>query len=184
MTDPRRREVLDLLPRGGAGVEIGVLDGDFSAAILRAARPARLVLVDPWRPAEEPDRAGALYAAGSGRDMEATFERVRARFAGEIAAGRVEVVRGGVADAEGAVADASLDFAYVDGDHREAGVERDLAFALRKLRPGGIVALDDYHLGGWWGDGVHRGAHAGIGRHPSAWEILGAPAGHLVLRRR
>ena len=184
MSDPRRRAVLELLPPGGAGAEIGVFEGDFAAAILQAARPRRLVLIDPWRASHDPDQAGALYAAESGRDMEAIHEGVRARFAAEIAAGRVEVVRGTVADAEGLIADGALDFASIDGDHREAGVAADLAFALRKVRPGGVIALDDYHLGGWWGDGVHRAAHAALGQHPGALEILGVPGGRLVLRRR
>ena len=185
MAEPRpRRAVLDHFAPGGVGAEIGVFRGEFAAEILARIRPARLLLIDPWRASHDPDRAGALYAAGSGHDMEAIHRAVLDRFAGEIARGRVTILRGTVAEAEGAVADGALDFAYIDGDHREAGVAADLAFALRKVRPGGIIALDDYHLGGWWGDGVHRAAHRLLGRHPEALEIVGVPADQLVLRRR
>lgn len=176
-----RDRVLSMLPRGAEGAEIGVLRGDGAAAILAAARPARLWLIDPWEEAPEPERADALYAAGR-LDMEAVHAGVLARFAQEIARGRVRVSRGGAADAP--VADASLGFAYVDGDHREAGALADLDWAVAKVRPGGVIAVDDYHLGGWWGDGVMRAAHRCLGRHPAALEVAGAPEGHLVLRRR
>ena len=184
MTDARRRRVLDHLAPGGVGAEIGVFRGDLSAAILARVRPRRLFLIDPWLVSHDPAQAGALYAAGSGNDMEAIHGRVLARFAPEIAAGRVAVLRGGVADAEDTVRDGALDFAYIDGDHREAAATADLDFALRKVCPGGVIALDDYHLGGWWGDAVHRAAHGVLGRHPSALEILGTPDGQLLLRRR
>ena len=184
MAEPRHRALTAHLPPGGAGAEIGVLDGDSAAAILAAVRPRRLLLVDPWRAAEEVERSGALYAVGSGRDMDAAHAGVLARFAEEIAGGRVEVLRGTVAQADAAVADAALDFVHVDGDHREAAVTADLDFAFRKLAPGGVVVLDDYHLGGWWGDGVHRAAHRFLGGHAGALEIVAAPADRLVIRRR
>ena len=180
----RRAAVLAHLPRDGEGCEIGVFRGDFSALILDRLRPRRLHLIDPWRSSHDPEHADALYAAGSGNDMEALHAAVLTRFADEIASGRVHPIRGTVAEAAAEIPDASLDFAYVDGDHREAAVLADLEFALSKTRPGGAIALDDYHLGGWWGDGVHRGAHRFLGRHPGALEILAAPADQLVLRRR
>ena len=40
----------------------------------------------------------------------------------------------------------SLDFAFVDGNHRFDGVFVDLVYLRRLLRPGGIVFLDDYQL--------------------------------------
>lgn len=182
MTD-RRLAVLDHFAPRGVGCEIGVFRGDFSAAILERVRPRRLHLVDPWLASEDPAHAGALYAAGT-TDMEAVHAGVIARFAAEVEVGIVRPIRGTVAEAEGAVADASLDFTYVDGDHREPAVLADLEFALRKTKPGGVIALDDYHLGGWWGDGVHRAVHRLLGRHPEALEIRAAPGDQLVLRRR
>src|SRR5580658_1093445 len=43
-----RSPVLELLPKGTIGAELGVFMGGFSRTILEAARPARLYLVDPW----------------------------------------------------------------------------------------------------------------------------------------
>ena len=42
--------------------------------------------------------------------------------------------------------DRLFDSIYVDGDHSPAGVQRDTDVVKRKLRPGGIVAFNDYTL--------------------------------------
>jgi predicted O-methyltransferase YrrM len=41
----------------------------------------------------------------------------------------------------------SFDFIYIDGDHTAAGVLADAVSAWRCLRPGGIMAFDDYTWG-------------------------------------
>jgi predicted O-methyltransferase YrrM len=46
---------------------------------------------------------------------------------------------------------ASVDLAFVDGDHRFDAVFLDLVYLNRLLRPGGIVFIDDYHY-----PSVHR----------------------------
>lgn len=38
----------------------------------------------------------------------------------------------------------TYDFIYIDGDHTAFGVIRDITNAYRVLKPGGILALDDY----------------------------------------
>lgn len=43
------------------------------------------------------------------------------------------------------IEDDSLDFCYIDGDHRFDGVMMDLICWARKVRPGGIVAGHDYY---------------------------------------
>jgi predicted O-methyltransferase YrrM len=45
---------------------------------------------------------------------------------------------------------------WLDGDHSYEGVKADLEHLSRSLRPGGLIAGDDYTAGGWWGDGVIR----------------------------
>ncbi|HEX2379038.1 MAG TPA: class I SAM-dependent methyltransferase [Gaiellales bacterium] len=40
----------------------------------------------------------------------------------------------------------TFDFAFVDGNHRFDGVFLDLVYLGRLLRPGGIVAVDDFQL--------------------------------------
>ena len=43
-------------------------------------------------------------------------------------------------------AEANFDFIYIDGDHTSAQVMEDAILAWRALKPGGIMAFDDY---GW-----------------------------------
>ena len=38
----------------------------------------------------------------------------------------------------------TFDFIYIDGDHTAEGVLRDAVLAWRLLKPGGIIAFDDY----------------------------------------
>jgi len=42
------------------------------------------------------------------------------------------------------LAEPTFDFIYIDGDHTAEGVLRDALLAWRLLKPGGIIAFDDY----------------------------------------
>jgi predicted O-methyltransferase YrrM len=47
-------------------------------------------------------------------------------------------------DAAAQIADGSLRFLFIDGDHTREGVEKDLALFVPKLKPGAIVVFDDF----------------------------------------
>lgn len=156
-TDPRRF-LLELLPRGSAGAEIGVHLGGFSALILGIVRPRKLHLIDPWVHETGEEYAAAWYggAAGGGQaEMDERYATVKRRFRDEIEAGKVEVHRG-TAEALEALPDDSLDWVYIDGNHQYAHVRSDLEISFRKVKPGGFITGDDYGREGWWGDGVDR----------------------------
>ena len=57
----KRRWVLELLPKGGVGVEIGVFRGHFSNLICQIAQPRKLYLVDPWTTLGETFGWGKAY---------------------------------------------------------------------------------------------------------------------------
>lgn len=160
--------LLRVFPRNAVGVEIGVHEGDYAERILRAARPRQLHLVDPWRFFEEARYAEAIYGgrAGSQAVMDARFEAVSQRFRGEIESGRVVVHRATCEDFGARYRGEVLDFAYIDGDHSFEGVSADLRTLVPLLRPGGIVAGDDYGVSGWWEQGVTRAVDAWIAEHP------------------
>jgi predicted O-methyltransferase YrrM len=88
--------------------------------------------------------------------MDAIYEQVTARFEDERRQGRVVVHRETSVDAAAAVADGSLDWVYVDGDHTYDGVRSDLEAWAPKLEPGGLLMGDDYGSFGWWEGGVKR----------------------------
>ena len=48
------------------------------------------------------------------------------------------------------MADMTFDFIYIDGDHTADAVYRDALGSWKILKPGGILAFDDYT----WGDGL------------------------------
>jgi len=160
--------LLRVLPRDALGVEIGVHEGDYAARILRAAHPRQLHLVDPWRFFDDARYAEAVYGgqAGSQAVMDARFAAVEQRFREEIDSGRVCVHRSTCEEFGAHYCGEALDFAYIDGDHSFEGVSADLRTLVPLLRPGGIVAGDDYGAVGWWDQGVTRAVDAWIADHP------------------
>lgn len=118
----RRWDVLTCLIREhgyGVGAEIGVLRG----------RMLNELLID------NPDLR--MYAV----DIEATAEAERVfRFH----RARVTPLRGDSVEMAAEVVDGALDFAFIDADHSEDSVSRDIAAWLPKVRPGGILAGHDY----------------------------------------
>ena len=175
--------MLRLLPHLSVGAEIGVWRGDFSARILRAVRPVKLHLIDPWAYRGENAYRDAWYGGKLAADQAAMDEihrQVARRFAHEIDAGVVELHRSRSAEAARAFQDASLDWVYVDGDHLYDAVHHDLELFAPKLKAGGLLAGDDYGLPGWWEDGVTRAVDefaAGGG-----WELVTLPGNQFVLR--
>jgi hypothetical protein len=156
---------------GTAGAEIGVHEGDFSRRLLHLVRPARLHLIDPWVYESSATCAQSLYGGRRGRDqarMDARHAAVERRFRREIGTGQVTIDRRRSAEASAAFADETLDWVYVDGDHRHEAVLQDLDLYLPKLRSGGLLTGDDYGEGGWWGDGVRTAVDAFLARAPCA----------------
>ena len=168
-----RARLLRRLPKRSVGVEIGVWAGDLSAAILRAVRPTRLHLLDPWAFAPDERYEQAWYGgarAGSQVEMDQVYERVLQRFETEIADGAVVIHRSTSAEAAAEFEDASLDWVYVDGNHLYEYVQTDLALFSPKVRPGGLLAGDDYGAAGWWDDGVRRAVDRFLVTQAGAYE--------------
>ena len=68
----------------------------------------------------------------------------------------------------------SFDFVYVDGDHTAAGVLLDAELSWYRLKPGGLLAFDDYQ----WGAHLPASKSPKLGidlfleRHAGEYEIL------------
>jgi hypothetical protein len=168
-----RARLLRRLPKHSVGVEIGVWAGDLSAAILRAVRPVQLHLLDPWAFAPDERYEQAWYGgarAGSQAEMDEVYKRVLQRFETEIADGAVVIHRSTSAEAAAGFEDASLDWVYVDGNHLYEYVRADLELFAPKMRPGGLLAGDDYGAAGWWDDGVRRAVDRFLVTQAGAYE--------------
>ena len=150
------------------GAEVGVWKGGFAEHIIEVVKPSKLYLIDPWKYQESPEFARALYGGVIGENqarMDAVYRSVVERFRWHIVHGVVEIHRGPSQIMLAKIPDSSLDWIYVDGDHRYDGVLSDLRLAHQKLKPGGIVGGDDYtNVTAWWGDGVPRAVNEVIAR--------------------
>lgn len=154
-----RQIVLRLLPADSVGAEIGVWKGDFSARILDVVRPRRLHLIDPWRFADDDAHSRAWYGkrqqAGQA-EMDDIHRQVRRRFRWPRLRGQVRVHRTTSLEAAARFDDRYFDWVYIDGDHLYEAVRGDLEAWRPKVKPGGMVVVDDYGVPGWWDDGVTR----------------------------
>jgi hypothetical protein len=124
VTDP-------LPPAGNFGIELGVAAGSFSARMVKSGRFARFVGVDVYGDGHNTaEYKKALLAVGLWSDfrlLRMTFDQALDLFP-----------------------DASFDFIYCDG-YAHTGEEggRTLADWYPKLKPGGVMAGDDYDLENW-----------------------------------
>lgn len=180
---PHRQRVIEQFPKGSIGCEIGVYTGTFSAALLETVAPKRLWLVDPWSNFDDNEIKGAWYHKDSKVDMNKVYQGVLKTFSSQIDSGVVKVLRGKSVDVMGEIPGESLDFAYVDGDHRFAGVLLDLELAAPRVKNRGVIVLDDHKLGSWWGDGVIRALNTFLGKYPSDWKLKAVHLNQVVIEK-
>lgn len=164
-----REALIRYMPKGGVGAEIGVAEGIFSAALLEAAEPRELHLIDPWSHLEtgdDPlqgrghlegvDRAlgGSFAPPAANPQGDVAFAAVTARFEGDE---RVRLNRQFSYKAAQGFADGYFDFVYIDGNHHYEFVLRDLQDFAAKLKPGGLLFGHDF-----FEDAFASGEHYGV----------------------
>jgi hypothetical protein len=151
--------VLRHVPRESICAEIGVYKGDFSARILKVARPRRLHLIDPWHFEPSPEYAQSWYGGTTGggqQNMDMIYDSVCRRFESEVRAGVVNIHRSPSAEAATEFSDGYFDWVYIDGNHQYEFARRDLDLYSPKVKNGGLITGDDYGTPGWWNNGVTR----------------------------
>jgi GNAT superfamily N-acetyltransferase len=121
---------------------VGVARGAFTREIL-ALEPTRLVLVDPWR-RHDPDICSNDDGGASDVEVKAWYQEVPCGIGRN---DRVEIIRDVSTVAAAQIADRSLDFIYIDPDHRGDGVGVDLRAWWPKVQPGGWLTGHDYEGG-------------------------------------
>jgi len=181
--EAERARMLAMLPAEGACAEIGTWKGDFAAVILAKCRPRRLFLIDPWEHRTDEAYEEASYGGrmeGGQQALERMYQDVMARFASEISSGQVTVLRSRSTDAAQTFEPESLDWVYIDGDHSYEGVSADLEAYFGAVKPGGLLAGDDYgHQGSWFADGVKRAVDE-FAERCAGLEVIGT---QFVLRK-
>lgn len=115
------------------GAEIGTCYGEFAEKMYKAIPGLTLFAVDSWDNVET-ERRERVH----NRNVE-WFCRNR------LANWRPIVMKMDSVEASKYIADGSLDFVYIDGDHTYEGCKRDIEAWAPKVRKGGIVSGDDYY---------------------------------------
>lgn len=164
---PRADFVRNVLPKGGVAAELGVHHGEFAAELLELAEPARLHLIDLWY------LFGREWHWGQGaeRSTVGALKRVLDRFEDELVAGRVVLHIGDDIQLLPSFPDAYFDWVYVDSIHVYEHAKQELELLAGKVRPGGMIAGDD-----WIEDPEHP--HYGVTR--AVGEFVGGGRGELV----
>jgi hypothetical protein len=132
-----RQTLLLRIPDRGRVAEVGVWSGAFAAEILMYLDPRELHLIDPWEGMIAcGDQHGKNILWKEGGDL---YRSVCSRFEHHRV---VRIHRGRSEDVLATFPDGYFDFIYIDGDHAEASVARDLKLALRKCS--GYIGGHDY----------------------------------------
>ncbi len=140
---PNRAYLAQYVRKGGVGAEIGVFWAHFSEVILATFKPAKLYLVDPyhrlhgqtypaWGPYTDQGRLTVAETLAAAKAVQASAPDVvelREQFSTEFLEG---------------LAEATLDWVYLDAGHKYEMVRDDLAAILPRLKPDGVILGDDY----------------------------------------
>lgn len=118
------------------GAEIGVCTGRYSAILLEKIPGLQLLGVDPYVPYKgyTDFRRQSTHDTNLALAREATASYPN--YCLMMAFGN---------EAAQWIADGSLDFVFIDGNHQYEAVKQDVGDWAPKVRPGGIVAGHDYY---------------------------------------
>ncbi len=137
----QRAVIIDLVEKHGwkRGAEIGVLKGKTLFSVLDACPKLSMIGVDQWKvlPLRDDENA-ETYSVFDMRKIESDVHRKMIQYNG-----RCQIFKGDSAEQANRVSDGWLDFVFIDGDHTEAGVLRDIEAWSPKVRSGGMILGHD-----------------------------------------
>ena len=119
------------------GAEIGTLRGQYAQTLCEANPALHLLAIDPW-----------VGYAGYHDQRQAVSDRlpwIYLEATNRLRSYDCELWRMTSEDAAPKVADESLDFVFIDGNHAKPYVTQDLTLWTPKVKLGGIIAGHDYH---------------------------------------
>jgi len=124
-----RDAILDGLPADGVGIELGVADGSFSRIILEKSRLTHLYSIDMW-------------AGDRGHDLDQYKVAIKQLMPFR---DRSTIIKARFDEVLDLFPEEYFDFVYVDG-YAHTGEDNGQTFIdwYPKLKPGGLMAGDDY----------------------------------------
>jgi len=130
------------------GAEIGCANGATTGRLLRYSSRLKLIAVDKWEKIIDGAEAGAMGGGPGCTDWDPVKGLEKFTKATSPNRSRLTVLRGDSPEMAKKVEDNSLDFVFIDADHRYEAVLKDLAAWAPKLKPGGTLCGHDIHLPG------------------------------------
>ena len=146
---PSRYSLHEHIAQGQVIAEIGVAVGGFTQYLIDCCRPRHFIAIDRFDLHELDSFWGKPPGDWFGAKTHLAF--YTDKFAALIEAGVMSVLAGDSPDQVSLLADQSVDVVYVDGDHTYEGVWRDLDAIRPKIKPSGLLIMNDYTSG----DGEH-----------------------------
>lgn len=148
------------------GVEVGVAEGHYSEVLCKSIPNLELLCVDPWH----------RYSGNPWAHSQEHQDFSKAETERKLKGYNAKLIQDYSMNAVRDVPENSLDFCYIDGNHFFDYAMGDLIEWSKRVRSGGIVALDDfYHFKRTWG-GVVEAVQAYTNAHKiTLWFAIDAP---------
>lgn len=105
------------------GAEIGVHEGRYSEILCQKIPGLKLLCVDIW-------------------PKDSIYQTAKKR----LAKYKIKLVRKNSMEAVKSVPNESLDFVFIDGDHKYESVKSDIEKWSKKVKKGGIISGHDYYI--------------------------------------
>ena len=133
-----REDLIEMLPKGGTWVELGVFKGDFAETLFKTGKPERLLLVDLW-----PENNFSADVHGNGSEIFGSelYDMVKDRFKEHT---NIHLFRSMTYFVLEQIPDETISVIYIDADHTYETVRKDLDISLKKTKVGGIISGHDY----------------------------------------
>jgi len=131
----------------GTGAEIGVWFGQFSDWILANSQLSCLFSIDPWEAYDTGRLNGQTITQEQQDEAYQTTKNLLEKYGD-----RSQIIKKTSAETAKDIADDSLDFIFIDGDHSYDACKQDLEIWYPKLKSGGIFSGHDFISGKFrWG---------------------------------
>ena len=128
------KEVKEICGENLVMVEIGSYAGESAEAWAKSGLFKSIHCVDMWKNGYDPNDP----AAPTAELAEKSFDEIARKYP------VIHKVKMSSVKASSLFADGSMDFIYIDADHRYESVKRDIEVWLPKVRKGGVFAGHDY----------------------------------------
>ena len=131
-----REKLVDLFVEKGlkVGAEIGVEQGEYTEVLCKSG--LEIYAIDAWKAYK------GYRDHVNQKKLDGFLEKVKER----LAPYNCHIMKGFSLDAIKHFKDGSLDFVYIDANHRFIDIAQDIWHWSRKVRKGGIVAGHDYKI--------------------------------------